>query len=251
MTSPADESGAPADPGAPAIREQLRTQMLSGLGGWSGMVVAAIPTVVFVIVNTVSTLRVAVLTAIGAAVLLTIYRLIRRQPVQQALSGLLGVVVAAAIAARTGQARGFFLLGIGASLLYGGACLVSLIVRRPAVGLIWEYLDPTPNPTSDPTSDPTSEPTPAGEHGAGAPTPWYRRSELFRAYMWATIAVTAVFAARGAVQLTLFAERHTGWLAVTRIAMGYPLTALAAAFAFWIVRRARQRITAPVATEAD
>ena len=56
--------------------------------------------------------------------------------------------------------------------------------------------------------------------------------------------MTAVFAARAAVQLTLFARSDTGLLAVARIAMGYPLTALAGGFAFWIVRRARRSIAA-------
>jgi Protein of unknown function (DUF3159) len=218
----------PDQPGAAALREQFRALVLAGVGGWSGMVITAIPTVVFVVVNAVGSLRAAVAAAVGSAVLLSVYRLARRQPVQQAFTGLLGVIVAAAIAARTGQARGYFLLGIGASLLYGTICLVSLVARRPVVGLVWEYLDPTP------------------EDGTGSL--WYHRRELLVAYTWATAAVTAVFASRGVVQLALFARRDTGLLAVARIAMGYPLTALALAFAFWIVRRARTR-SAPLPGE--
>jgi Protein of unknown function (DUF3159) len=207
----------------PALREQVRSQILTGLGGWTGMVIAAIPTVVFVTVNGLSSLRTALIAAVGAALLLSLYRLMRRQSTQQAITGLLGVVLAAAIAARTGEARGFFLLGIGASLLYGSVFLLSLVVRRPLVGVIWEYLDPSPE--------------------TAPPRPWYRRRELLSAYMWATAAVTAVFAARGVVQLTLFAKRDTGLLAVARIAMGYPLTVLALLFALWVVRRARQSVS--------
>jgi hypothetical protein len=216
--SPADETGL-----EPALREQFRSQILNGLGGWTGMVITAIPTVVFVAVNSLSSLRTALIAAVGSALLLSVYRLIRRQSTQQAITGLLGVVLAAAIAARTGEARGFFLLGIGASLLYGSVCLLSLVVRRPLVGVIWEYLDPSPETTPQ--------------------RAWYRRRELLVAYMWATTAMTAVFAARGAVQLTLFAKRDTGLLAVTRIAMGYPLTVLALLFALWVVRRARQSVS--------
>jgi hypothetical protein len=216
--STADETGL-----EPRLREQVRGQILTGLGGWSGMVITAIPTVVFVTVNAATTLRTALVAAVGSALLLSVYRLIRRQSPQQAMTGLLGVVLAAVIAARTGEARGFFLLGIGASLLYGSVCLLSLVVRRPLVGVVWEYLDPTPPVTP--------------------PRAWYRRRELLGAYMWATTAVTAVFAARGAVQLALFAKHDTGWLAVTRIAMGYPLTVLALLFALWVVRRARQSVS--------
>ncbi len=196
---------------------------MTGLGGWTGMLVTAVPTVVFVAVNAVSSLRVAVVAAVASALLLSAYRMARRQPVQQALSGLFGVLIAAIIAARTGQARGYFLLGIWSSIVYGSVCLASMLVRRPLVGVIWEFLDPS-------VADEPAE-------------PWYRRPILLRAYLRATAAATLIFAARGIVQLTLFSRHNTGWLAVARIAMGYPLTALALGFAFWTIRRARLRLS--------
>jgi hypothetical protein len=212
-------SSARAEPGA--IRDLYRQQLLDSIGGWSGTVITAIPTVVFVAVNAASTLKWAVVAAVGSAILLAIYRLSRRQPVQQALTGLLGVVIASAIAARTGQAKGYFLLGIWSSFAYAGAFVVSLIVRRPVIGLLWEFLDPTP-----------------GEDE----TPWYRRRTLLYAYALATLAGGMVFLARGIVQLALFRHNATGWLAVARIAMGYPLYIAAIGFAFWIVQRARHRL---------
>ena len=45
------------------------------------------------------------------------------------------------------------------------------------------------------------------------------------------------------VQGSLFEKNSTGWLAVARIAMGYPLTIAAAGFAWFVVRRARHRLT--------
>jgi hypothetical protein len=95
------------------------------------------------------------------------------------------------------------------------------VVRRPVIGLIWEFLDPTPGDDD---------------------TPWYRRGVLLYAYALATIAAGLVFLARGVVQLALFKHDATGWLAVARIAMGYPLYIAAIGFAFWIVRRARHRL---------
>ncbi|MCU1655947.1 MAG: putative rane protein [Pseudonocardiales bacterium] len=210
------------------LRETYRQQLIDSIGGWTGTVIAAIPPIVFVIVNAVSGLRPAIIAAIGSALLLTAYRLVRRQSVQQAMTGLFGVVVAALIAARTGQARGYFLLGIWSSFVYGGVFAVSILVRRPLVGLLWEFVDPTPGDDD---------------------VPWYRRPALLRAYLLATLGATAVFLARGIVQLALFQKNSTGWLAFARIAMGYPLWALAAGFAYWVVTRARKR-TAPV-TEAE
>jgi hypothetical protein len=220
---PADLSTSTGD-AEPAndLRETFRQQMLSSIGGWSGALITAIPTAVFILVNIASSLRVAILAAVGSAVLLSGYRLARKQSVQQAISGLVGVIVAAAIAARTGQARGYFLLGIWTSFLYAVPFAVSVAVRRPLVGVLWEFLDPGP-------------PAPDAR-------PWHKRRPLLLAYTWATLAVTAVFLARGIVQAALYHQDATGWLAVARIAMGYPLFVAAVGFSFWVVRRARRRL---------
>ncbi|HEX2904234.1 MAG TPA: DUF3159 domain-containing protein [Jatrophihabitans sp.] len=218
-----------ADPGgssaADELRERTRQQLLASLGGWSGTVISAVPLVVFVAVNAAASLRVAIWSAVGVAVLLACYRLVRRQSIQQAGAGLVSVLVAAAIAAHTGQARGFFLLGIAGSILYAAAFLLSLLVRRPLVGLLWEFLDPAPLP---------------------AGTSWWRVPPLRRAYDWATLAGLAMFAARALVQLSLFRDNKTGWLAITKIAMGFPLYLVVLGFGFWVVRRARRDLP-PVA----
>jgi hypothetical protein len=206
------------------LRETYRKQMLDSIGGWTGTVITAIPPVVFVVVNAIAGLHPAIIAAVGSAVALAVYRLVRRQSVQQALTGLFAVVVAAIIAARTGQARGYFLLGIWSSFAYAAAFGISAIVRRPVVGLMWEFLDPTPG---------------------GGDEPWYRRRTLLRAYDLATLAATVVFLARGLVQLALFRHNATGWLAFARISMGYPLYIAAVGFGFWIVTRARRRIAPP------
>ena len=205
------------------LRETYRKQMLDGIGGWTGTVITAIPPVVFVIVNASAGLRPAIVAAVGSAVGLAVYRLARRQSVQQALTGLFAVVIAAVIAARTGQARGYFLLGIWSSFAYAAAFAVSAILRRPIIGLLWEFLEPTPG---------------------GADVPWYRRPVLLRAYDLATLTATVVFLARGVVQLALFRRNATGWLAFARIAMGYPLYIAAVGLGFWIVTRARRRLAA-------
>jgi hypothetical protein len=201
-------------------REQYRQQLLTSLGGWSGTVITAIPTVVFVLVNSLTGLRIAIIAAVASAGALAVYRLARKQPVQQAITGLFGVVIASLIAGGTGEARGYFLLGIWTSFGYAAAFAVSLLVRRPVVGLAWEFLDPTP----------------------GSQVPWHRRPPLLRAYALATAGGLAVFLARAAVQTALFRENATGWLAVAKIAMGYPLFLLALGFAYWIVTRARRQL---------
>lgn len=218
-----DSSGSAPTGRTSELRETYRQQMVASIGGWSGALITAIPTAVFVIVHVATSLRPAVFAAVGTALALTAYRLARKQPVQQALSGLFGVVLAAVIAARTGQARGYFLLGIWTSFAYAVPFAVSVLIRRPLVGVLWEFLDPTPS---------------------AAETPWPKRRPLLLAYTWSTLAATAVFLARGLVQLRLYGEHATGWLAFARIAMGYPLFLAAAGLSFLLVRRARQAVLA-------
>ena len=98
------------------------------------------------------------------------------------------------------------------------------LVRRPLVGVAWEFFEPS---------------------GDGAAPEqredWRAVPALRRAYTYATLGATAVFLARGVVQLALFDQNSTGWLAFARIAMGYPLTIVAVGYGFWVVsRRAKE-----------
>lgn len=243
--SSAEASSSPVER-ARGIRDSYRQQMITGIGGWTGALITAIPTTVFVVVNVAASLRAAVIAAVATAGVLALYRLVRKQPVQQALSGLFGVGVAALIAARTGQARGYFLLGIWTSFLYAVPFAVSVLVRRPLVGVLWEFLDPTPDSRTREAGTAVGGSAVPGTATEGAgPPPWHRRRPLLLAYTWSTIAATVVFLARGVVQLTLYGDNRTGWLAFAKIAMGYPLLLAAAGFSFVVVRRARQRVAAP------
>ncbi|MCW2604269.1 MAG: hypothetical protein JWN61_2404 [Pseudonocardiales bacterium] len=202
------------------LREKYRQQVMSAIGGWSGMVITAVPPLVFVIVNTLAGLRPGIFAALGAGAAVALYRAVRKQPLQQAATGLAGVAFAAFIAWRTGEARGYFLVGIVTSFGYAAAFGISLIVRKPLVGYVWDFLEPSPR----------------------REVPWLREPILLRAYSWATFAGFLLFAARAAVQTSLFASDRTGWLAVARLGMGYPMYIAVLAFAFWVCRRAHRAL---------
>lgn len=180
---------APA-PAAPTMWEQM--------GGPMGLFDSALPVVVFVIVNAASSLGWAIGAALGAGVVIAVLRLVRRRPVTQAIAGLFGVGIAAFIAYRTGSAKGYFLLGIWSYAIYGGALLVSILVRWPLVGVLWESLN-------------------------GRGTAWRTDRSLVRRYDLATVVWVLVFAARFAVQNELYDRASVGWLATARLLMGYPL----------------------------
>jgi hypothetical protein len=141
---------------------------------------------------------------------------VRKQPILPAISGVLGVAIAAFIAYRTGEAKDFFLFGIWASLVYGGVFLLSVVIRWPLVGVIWSTLE---------------------GHG----TRWRSDKPSLLAYDLATLTFVAVFAARFIVQRWLYEEDLTGWLAFARLAMGYPLFAAALVVTVWAVRKATRR----------
>ena len=71
---------------------------------------------------------------------------------------------------------------------------------------------------------------------------WRTDTTVIRAFEVATLTFAVVFAARFVVQQWLYNASFTGWLAVARIAMGYPLLCVGLAVAYWAVRLAnRQR----------
>ena len=213
-------SGDPTEPDAAPDRAESTAQeqvaertLLEQLGGFSGLIYSTLPVVVFVPVNSFGGLTVALWSALGVAAAILIWRLVRRSPIQPAISGFIGVGICALIAHRVGEAKGFFLFGIYTSLVYAGVFAVSILVRRPLVGVIWGVLN---------------------GHGSE----WRTDRRMVRLYDLATTSWLLVFGARYLVQSQLYDTDRTGWLAVARIAMGWPLTAVALAVTVWAVRRA-------------
>jgi hypothetical protein len=192
--------------------------VLERMGGVSGLVYAGVPTIAYVIVNAIAGLTAAVVVAVGTGAGLIVMRLLRKEPLQPAVSGLLGVVVAALIAYYTGSAENYFLPGIWLSLAMTAVFTASLVVRRPLIGVAWNLM-----------------------RSAGPDPAWRSDKTVLRAFDVATLAFAAVFAARFVVQDSLYDAGSTGWLAFARIAMGYPLLALALLVVYWAVRRANRR----------
>jgi len=189
--------------------------LMTQMGGVPGIVASTIPVLVFVVVNVLASLQPALIAAVVAGVAVAIWRIVRKQALQPAVSGLIGVGVAAFIAYRTGEARGFYLPGLLLSAACGIAFLVSVVVRWPLAGVIWHGIN--------------------GE-GQG----WRSDRRLLRAYTFASLLWTAVFASRVVVQGWLYNADEETWLGIARLAMGYPLVGVALLGTIWAVRRARR-----------
>lgn len=187
--------------------------MLEQMGGVQGIIASSIPVAVFIVVNFATSLQPALFSAIGVAVAIAIWRLVRRQGVQPAIGGLFAVGVAAFIAYKTGEARGFYLPGLITSAAFFLAFLVSVIVRWPLAGVIWH-----------------------GIKGEGQS--WRQNPRMRRAYMWASVGWTVVFGLRLVVQGLLYNADEETWLGIARLAMGYPLFGIALLGTWLAVTRA-------------
>ncbi|MCT2583976.1 DUF3159 domain-containing protein [Actinophytocola gossypii] len=216
MTEPDRSPSPPTSTEEPEQEKEKQPTLLEQMGGITGLVYSTIPVLVFILINSLFGLTAAIWSALGSAVAITVIRLVRKEPLQPAISGFFGVAIAAFIAYRTGDAKGFFLFGIWTSLVYGSVFLVSVLVRWPLVGVIWSYLN---------------------GHGML----WRGDRRAVRVYSIATLTWMSVFAARFVVQRWLYDEDQTGWLGFARLAMGYPLTAVALLVTVWAVRAAGHR----------
>jgi len=245
----------PATPGddggraAPAFNREL---VLEQLGGWRGMVDATLPTIAFVVANSLAGLRTGIWAAVAAAVLVFVLRLARKESVQQAVSGLFAVGVAVAIASASGQARNFFVLGIVRSLVVGVVLLASIPFRWPLVGVVAEFLAPShvgamaghslrwnrPRPAMH------DDPVPAAAEPTGPERHWRDDPRLVRAYAWLTVLWAATFLLRAGVQGGLYPADGVELLGTAAVVLGRPLTALVVAVPLWVVARLHRHRTA-------
>jgi hypothetical protein len=193
--------------------------VLDQMGGISGLIYSSLPVVAFVPVSSAFGLVPAIVSALAVAALILVWRLIRRDSIQPAISGFFGVGVCALIAYFVGESKGYFLLGIWTSLLWAVVFTLSVLIRRPVVGYVWGWVN---------------------THDRG----WRDVRRAVLAFDIATMFWVGVFASRFVVQHHLYDADQTGWLGVARIAMGWPLTAVAALVTYLAIRVAQRAVHA-------
>jgi hypothetical protein len=246
--------------GAPSFSFD-RHLVLDQLGGWRGMVDASVPTVVFIVGNSIGGLTAGIWSALASALLVFVLRLVRRQSIQQGISGLFAVAVAVAIAAASGQARDFFVIGIVRNAVIGVVLVGSIPLRWPLIGVVAEFMAPshlgslvTPSGPSAPTrmdrarsllrSEPPLDPE-TGERCAD-PVPerhWREDRRMLRAYSWLTLLWAATFLVRAVLQGLLYRADNVGLLGTSSIVLGLPVTAVAFVVTLWVVARLHRHRT--------
>jgi hypothetical protein len=212
---PAPETPAQEEEVLPTFSEQVSSQ----LGGVRGMVESSVPVLAFVLVNVVWSLTPALYFAIGFALALAAYRLVRKESVRHALNGLFGIAIGAVVAWKTGSPKDFYLPGILYTLAYGLAMVGSVLARRPLVGWLWSLV---------------------ADRGA---VRWRSDPGLRRIFGWLTVVWATTFFAKVVVNFWVYFadglsdDQKASILGIMRIALGFPPYALLLALTVWAVRR--------------
>jgi hypothetical protein len=215
--------------GAETVEQVVRAQLSTALGGRRGMLEAAVPTLAFTVLFVATKdLRLAVAVSVAVAVVLLVVRLLHRSTVQFVLNSLVGIGIGALFAwraARGGgdandQALAYFLPGLIYNGGYAVLMLASALVRWPLVGFMVGSV-------------------------AGDPTEWHRDSQVVRLCRNLTLMLALPCVVRVLVQLPLYlagkaaddAGPMVAALAVSKIAMGWPLQIAALAGMAWLLAR--------------
>ncbi len=190
--------------------QEDRDKVLSAFGGRKGLIDSGIPSIIFLVTfNITHHLHSALLASVTISGLLTLIRLIRRDTLQHALSGLVGVLVCAWFANKTGNPSDVYIPKLLTNLGYGSVYLIANLAGWPVLGLM---LGPI----------------------LGENLKWRNHPERKRAYMRASWLWVLMFFTRIAVQYPIYRSGNLNLLGSVNLAMGYPLF-IATAYGSWLV----------------
>lgn len=212
MTSVPDDAAQPR-----TVEEVIRARLTAAVGGWRGSLEAALPTIAFVLVWTLTHRLDPALLAAGVVLVVALaLRLVQRSTVRYVASAIFATALAAFIAHRSHNASNVFLPGI----LQAGAMLVlsvlSIVVRWPLIGFIAAAGDP---------------------EMAQDPTAWRRSAGMVRVCSRLTWVFAGMFALRLAVMVPLYLAHDVTALGIAKIALGWPLYIAALALMAWMLVR--------------
>lgn len=153
-----------------------------------------------------------VVAALAVSGMLAGWRLHRGDRPRAVLLGLLGVVAAALVALRTGQAEDFYLLRIVTNVASAMAWIVSIVLRWPLLGVVVG--------------------TALGQKGG-----WRHDPALLRAYGRGSWVWAGMYVLRALIWLPLWSAGQVTALGVTGTLLAWPLLAVVFAASWWVIRR--------------
>jgi hypothetical protein len=189
---------------------QDRDKVINALGGKKGLIDSGLPAVIFLIVfNFNQDLQRAIWAALSLSIILAIWRLIRKDTIQHSVSGVIGVLICAYFANRSGNATDFYIPKLLTNLAYGTVYLIANLVGWPILGLVLGPL--------------------LGENFTWRNNPRRKKMYIKASWLW-----VALFFSRIAVQYPIYESGNVNLLGTVNLAMGYPLF-FAAAYGSWLI----------------
>ncbi|MEW2131701.1 DUF3159 domain-containing protein [Streptomyces sp. NPDC005435] len=137
LDKPTQDSGpTPPDDGHDS-RAVTEAALFEAFGGVRGMVETVLPGLLFVTIYTINKdVHLSALAALGVAVVMLVVRLLRRDTLKHAFSGVFGVAFGVAFAMFTGNAKNFYLPGMLYTLGLALAYIVTTLAGVPLIGLM-------------------------------------------------------------------------------------------------------------------
>lgn len=182
-----------------------KDKVVKALGGKKGLIDSGLPSLVFLITFNVSNQNIdtALYAAVSLSIVLTLIRLVKRETLQHAFSGLVGIGICALISRRSGNAADFYLPGLWINAGYALLYTLTNLFKWPILGLL---LGPI----------------------LGENLMWRKDPARLRAYVNAGWLWVAMFTARLIIQYPLYVSGNVNALGTARLIMGYPLFILTA-----------------------
>ncbi|MEY4337149.1 MAG: hypothetical protein RL680_44 [Actinomycetota bacterium] len=189
---------------------QDKETVIKALGGKKGLIDSGLPAVIFLVTfNVRNNLREAIVAALSLSICLAIFRLAKKDTIQHSISGILGVLLCAYFANRSGNASDFYIPKLLTNLAYGSAYLIANLVGWPLLGIVLGPL-------------------------LGENFEWRKNPERKKVYTRASWIWVAMFFSRIAVQYPIYRSGNVNLLGTVNLAMGYPLF-FATAYGSWLV----------------
>ncbi len=194
-------------------------EALNSMGGVVGLIETTIPAAAYVAVFLFTkSVLISVLIAGSLSIASLIAQILRKRSVVQALAGAVGIAVAVYLPlSNPSQPASYFVPGFFTNVGYGSVILLSILVRRPIIGLIVSLFNSTAKS-------------------------WHKDPAARRRYTYASAIWVLLFGGRLAVQLPFYFSGNLLALGIAREVMGIPLYALCMWFTWLLVR---SQITKP------
>ncbi|MGA5122299.1 DUF3159 domain-containing protein [Streptomyces pseudogriseolus] len=137
LDKPTTEETSADGTSAEDARAVTEAALFEAFGGVRGMVETVLPGLLFVSIYTVNkNLHMSALAALGVALVMVVVRLVRRDTVKHAFSGVFGVGFGVVFAMMTGNAKDFYLPGMLYTLGLALAYIVTALAGVPLIGLM-------------------------------------------------------------------------------------------------------------------